>query len=100
MPLYDRKCINCGYLEEDLIECPIVDNAIPCPKCRLKTHVRQISIPGLVYLTGSPDSALEMGRALDTRRDKSAAGHGNTTIKMSTNDRGECTIDGIDKSKY
>ena len=45
MPIYSYKCSNCGYTKDVLqkySDAPIT----PCPKCNMKTMVKQLSAPG------------------------------------------------------
>ena len=45
MPIYSYKCSNCGYTKDVLqkySDAPITH----CPKCNMKTMVKQLSAPG------------------------------------------------------
>lgn len=96
MPLYDRTCDDCGYKEIDRLETVNVIVLISCPKCAATAFRKQLSHPAFCFVRG--ESACDMGTVLDDRRAAAAAGHGNTTIKMSMNDRGEVTTDDIVKT--
>jgi len=97
MPLYDRRCTKCEHVMLDLLE-PIGLDNVTCPECGSITH-RLISAPGLCAVIGDPESALNFANVMDARREKSRRGHGNTRIRATANERGELTIDGIDKDK-
>ena len=93
MPIYLRRCEQCGF-EEETIE-TLNDEVKDCPECS-GPFKKQITAPTFCYVRG--ESALDMYGELDKRREKAANGQGNATIKMSMNERGEVTTDSVEAS--
>ena len=96
--LFDRECLNCDHIERDRLEWVDLGDKAWCPVCNWKMFVKMPCSPSLVYVHGSGESALEMATVMDQMREKSSAGHGNTTIKATAGPNG-LTIDDIVTTK-
>jgi len=93
--LFDRWCNNCDHVEIDRIEWVDQGTITICPMCAQETFEKSVCAPGIVTVAGS-GSALEFGNMVDTRREKSRTGHGNTRIRATADANGRLTIDGVD----
>lgn len=73
--LADRKCTECHYSEEDLIEHYSTEAILICPRCHKLKYTRAIS---LCSFDMNGHGAMSM--LLEKNRETSAAGGGNNSI--------------------
>ena len=96
--LYDRECSHCDHVEIDRLERVDLGDLAVCPVCAYPTFAKLPCAPGVISVLGNGESALEMAGHLEKRREKSAAGHGNTVIKATQGAHG-LTIDDVVTSR-
>lgn len=96
--LYDRQCAVCDHIEIDRLERVDGGDNVVCPQCEHETFFKLPCAPGVISVLGNGESALEMAGQMEKRREKSAEGHGNTTIKATQGAHG-LTIDDVVTSK-
>ena len=85
MPLYDRKCAECGWRDETYE--PINDMAqIECPECGALSFQKQYTSPGFVRVAG--EGAGAFFDEVETKRIKSSNEHGTTTVKATYDKHG------------
>jgi predicted nucleic acid-binding Zn ribbon protein len=84
MPLRDRHCKKCEYIEIDRVEKMDAGVMIECPECHDPSFEILFTCPAVIVMKGEGTSALEFCTELDNRRANAAAGHGNTTLQDSS----------------
>lgn len=51
MPLYDYRCLTCGY-EEEVLQSSSDEHLTDCPKCKAADFKRQVAAPSFAFKGG------------------------------------------------